>query len=113
MHICREKVTGGPQWLSSSNKSIITPRNWHAPHVFLLDPTLWPAGSYLGISIRELVVNRTGYARNARGGGPAYSLGWDIPRLDKLKRRKFKPQCKLFPTAFPCEKKSRPQITPL
>lgn len=39
-----------------------------------MDPTLWPAGSYLGISIRNLVVPRAGYFRNARGDGLAYVL---------------------------------------
>ena len=49
---------------------------------------------------------------NARGGGPAYSLGFGNLGLDKLNRRKFKPQCQLIPTPFP-QKKSRLQITPL
>lgn len=33
----------------------------HSP-LSLLDPTLWPAGSYLEISIRDLELNSTGYA---------------------------------------------------
>lgn len=50
---------------------------------------------------------------NAGGGGPAYSLGFGNLGLDKLNRRKFKPQCQLIPTPFPHKKKSRLQITPL
>lgn len=32
-----------------------------------MDPTLWPAGSYLGISTRDLVINRAVYSGDARG----------------------------------------------
>lgn len=48
-------------------------------------PTLWPTGPHLGISIKDLVVNRARYSSNARGGGPAYALGWAIQGLDKLR----------------------------
>ena len=44
---------------------------------------------------------------NARGGGPAYPLGFGNLALDKLNRRKFKPQCQLIPTPFPHKKKSK------
>lgn len=39
-----------------------------------MDPTLWSPGSYLGVSIRNLVVYGAGYFRNTRGGGLDYVL---------------------------------------
>lgn len=78
-------------------------------------PTLWPTGPHLGISIKDLVVNRARYSSNARGGGPAYALGWAIQGLDKLRRCKCKPQCQRFLDYFLLrkKKKSRLKITPL
>lgn len=74
---------------------------------FLMYPTLWPTGPYLGISIRDLVVNWARYSSTARGGGSAYALGWAIRGLDKLRRCKCKPQCQRFLDHFLVRKKKK------